>query len=41
MPLPLRQARILRYLGDRKSATTGKVARDLNMNRDNARNALR
>jgi DNA-binding MarR family transcriptional regulator len=39
--LPPRQITVLRYLGGRKSATTGKVARDLLMNRADAANALR
>jgi DNA-binding IclR family transcriptional regulator len=41
MPLPFRQIAVLRYLGDRKSATTGQVARELRLNRTAARNALR
>lgn len=41
MPLPPRQITVLRYLGERKSATTGSVARELRMSRDNAKNALR
>jgi DNA-binding MarR family transcriptional regulator len=41
MPLSLRQATVLRYLGDRKSATARNVSRDLLTGRTAAQNALR
>jgi predicted transcriptional regulator len=41
MPLPLRQVEVLRYLSERKSATTRNVARDLLIGRTPAQNALR
>ena len=40
MSLPPRQIFVLRYLNDRKSATTGTVARELRMNRDGVKSAL-
>lgn len=36
MPLPPRQITVLRYLGDRKTATTGNVARELEVSRRTA-----
>ncbi len=41
MPLPTRQIQVLRYLGDRKSATVGNISRDLLMSRDAVKSALR
>ena len=41
MPLPDRQIKALRYLGDRKTATTGNVARELEVSRRTALNDLR
>lgn len=41
MPLPPRQIAVLRYLGDRKSATARNVTRDLRIPRTAVQNALR